>query len=87
MVLEPLDHVPADSNWYIATRTPRASWLSLRLAQLVAMACRLAGSPPWRRSSARIVAYATRSGHGWPARLDGRSAAEVVWDFLFSFRL
>jgi polyhydroxybutyrate depolymerase len=35
--------------------------------------------------SARIVAYAAHAGHGWPATLDGRPAAEVVWAFLSAF--
>jgi polyhydroxybutyrate depolymerase len=39
------------------------------------------------RTGARIVAYATRSGHAWPATLGGRPAAQVVWDFLSTFRL
>jgi polyhydroxybutyrate depolymerase len=36
---------------------------------------------------ARIVGYAVRAGHAWPAELDGRPAAEVVWRFLSAFQL
>jgi polyhydroxybutyrate depolymerase len=39
------------------------------------------------RQGARIVAYATHAGHAWPATLEGRPAAEVVWAFLSAFRL
>ncbi len=36
---------------------------------------------------ARIVAYATHTGHGWPQTLDDRPAAPVVWSFLSAFTL
>ncbi len=39
------------------------------------------------RSGARIVAYATTAGHGWPSVLDGHAAADTVWAFLSSFHL
>lgn len=31
---------------------------------------------------AEILAYAVHAGHGWPATIGGRPAAEVVWQFL-----
>ena len=38
----------------------------------------------WTRcgDGADILAYAVHAGHGWPATLGGRPAAEVVWQFL-----
>ncbi|MDQ6772052.1 MAG: hypothetical protein M3024_03545 [Candidatus Dormibacteraeota bacterium] len=38
------------------------------------------------RAGARIVAYSTHAGHGWPADLAGRPAAATVWEFLSGFR-
>lgn len=32
-------------------------------------------------SGAELFAYAVHAGHGWPATLGGRPAAEVVWQF------
>jgi polyhydroxybutyrate depolymerase len=32
-------------------------------------------------AGAEILAYAVHAGHGWPALLGGRPAAEVVWQF------
>ncbi len=39
------------------------------------------------RGGARIVAYATQAGHGWPQELDGGPAGDIVWNFLSEFRL
>ena len=38
-------------------------------------------------SGARIVAYATHAGHGWPSSVSaGEPAAQTVWDFLAAYR-
>jgi polyhydroxybutyrate depolymerase len=86
--LVPYGGLPSPPNQYPLPSVPAwlAGWARLDRCRKGPMVQATATGQTLRRwtgcgSGADILAYAVHAGHGWPATLGGRPAAEVVWQF------